>query len=93
MFNPSFLPPNNTPQDSLEPVLSKKAVELHWGEHYQAHVKALNERLREEPELAKLPLEELVKKAYRHGNPLMLFNDAAEVGGRKVLRGVLGFGI
>ena len=44
-------------------------------------MKALNERLRDEPELAKLQLEELVKKAYRHGNPLMLFNDAAEVGG------------
>ena len=81
MFNPSFRSPNNSLQDSLEPVLSKKAVELHWGGHYQAHVAALNERLREEPELAKLPLEELVKKAYRHGNPLMLFNDAAEVGG------------
>ncbi|VAH98229.1 unnamed protein product [Triticum turgidum subsp. durum] len=69
-------PPYKT--DALEPYMSRRAVELHWGRHQQGHVDGLNKQLAISP-LYGHTLEDLIKEAYNNGNPLPEYNDAAEV--------------
>ncbi|XP_037458356.1 superoxide dismutase [Fe] 2, chloroplastic-like [Triticum dicoccoides] len=69
-------PPYKT--DALEPYMSRRAVELHWGKHQQDYVDGLNKQLAISP-LYGHTLEDLIKEAYNNGNPLPEYNDAAEV--------------
>ncbi|XP_020162663.1 superoxide dismutase [Fe] 2, chloroplastic [Aegilops tauschii subsp. strangulata] len=69
-------PPYKT--DALEPYMSRRAVELHWGKHQQEYVDGLNRQLAISP-LYGHTLEDLIKEAYNNGNPLPEYNDAAEV--------------
>lgn len=65
--------------DALEPHLSKRALELHWGEHHRVYVDALNKQLGKNDRLYGCTLEELVKVTYNNGNPMPEFNNAAEL--------------
>ncbi|CAA6659978.1 unnamed protein product [Spirodela intermedia] len=64
--------------DALEPYMSQKTLEIHWGKHHRAYVDNLNKQLANSP-LYGLTLDELVKVAYNNGNPLPEFNNAAQV--------------
>ena len=53
--------------DALEPAIDKQTMEIHYGRHHKAYVDNLNAALADKPELAKLPLFELIKDAGKHG--------------------------
>ncbi|XP_020599317.1 superoxide dismutase [Fe] 2, chloroplastic-like [Phalaenopsis equestris] len=63
--------------DALEPFMSKRTLELHWGVYHRDCVERLNEQLKNSS-LYGSTLEELVKTTYNNGNPLPEFNNAAE---------------
>ncbi|GAB2238985.1 hypothetical protein Droror1_Dr00024898 [Drosera rotundifolia] len=65
--------------DALEPYMSKRTLEFHWGEHHRGYVEALNKHLGKNDVLYGYTLEELIKVTYNNGNPLREFNDAAQV--------------
>jgi superoxide dismutase len=65
-------------QDALEPYMSKRVVELHWGKHQQDYVDGLNKQLDTSPFYGHT-LEDMVKEAYNNGNPLPEYNNAAQV--------------
>jgi Fe-Mn family superoxide dismutase len=47
--------------DALEPHIDARTMEIHHGKHHQAYVDNLNKALANEPELAKLPVEDLLR--------------------------------
>ncbi|KAG8093963.1 hypothetical protein GUJ93_ZPchr0012g18916 [Zizania palustris] len=64
--------------DALEPYMSKRTVELHWGKHHQNYVDGLNKQLATSMFYG-YTLEELIKEGYNNGNPLPEYNNAAQV--------------
>ncbi|XP_072988628.1 superoxide dismutase [Fe] 2, chloroplastic-like [Typha latifolia] len=64
--------------DALEPYMSKRTLELHWGKHHQNYVDSLNKQLVNSP-LYGCTMEELIKVTYNNGNPLPEFNNAAQI--------------
>ncbi|XP_043696105.1 superoxide dismutase [Fe] 3, chloroplastic [Telopea speciosissima] len=65
--------------DALEPYLSRKMLEMHWGAHHRDYVEGLNEQLKNNDPLYGYTLDELVKVTYNNGNPLPEFNNAIQV--------------
>lgn len=65
--------------DALEPYMSQKMLEVHWGEHHRGYVEALNKQLEKNDILYGCTMEELIKVTYNNGNPLPEFSDAAQV--------------
>ena len=59
--------------DALEPVISKRTVELHWGKHVQTYVNNLNNLIKG-TEFENATLEEIIKKS--DGG---IFNNGAQV--------------
>src|SRR6187431_1326202 len=47
--------------DALEPHIDARTMEIHHGKHHQAYVDNLNKALANEPELAKLSVEDLLR--------------------------------
>lgn len=47
---------------ALEPHIDAATMEIHHGKHHAAYVNNLNKALKDQPDLAKLPLEELLTK-------------------------------
>lgn len=76
---PSFHVLFHKMQDALEPYMSKKSLESHWGEHHRGYLEALNRHLSRSDVLYGYTMDELVKVTYNYGNPLPEFNDAAQV--------------
>ncbi|XVE66383.1 hypothetical protein DITRI_Ditri08aG0076200 [Diplodiscus trichospermus] len=70
-------PPYNL--DALEPYMSKRALEEHWGVRHRGFVEDLNKQLGKSDILYGYTMDELVKATYNNGNPLPEFNNAAEV--------------
>ncbi|XP_020270032.1 superoxide dismutase [Fe] 2, chloroplastic-like isoform X2 [Asparagus officinalis] len=64
--------------NALEPHMSQRTLELHWGKHHQNYVESLNKQLVNNP-LYGHTMEELIKVTYNNGNPLPEFNNAAQV--------------
>lgn len=46
--------------DALEPAIDKATMEIHYGRHHAAYVKALNEAVQKLPELRTMPLDEIL---------------------------------
>lgn len=67
------LPPLPYAMDALEPFISKKTLEFHYGKHHQGYVNNLN-KLIVGTEFENLGLEEIIKKS--SGG---IFNNAAQV--------------
>lgn len=67
------LPPLPYEMDALEPCISRKTIEFHYGKHHQAYVNNLN-KLIPGTEFEKATLEEIIKKA--DGG---IFNNGAQV--------------
>ena len=59
--------------DALEPVISKRTMEFHYGKHHQAYVNKLN-TLQKGTEFENMSLEDIIKKA-KGG----IYNQAAQV--------------
>jgi Fe-Mn family superoxide dismutase len=56
------LPPLPYAFDALEPYIDAKTMEIHHDKHHAAYVTNLNKALEAQPDLAKLPIEELLAK-------------------------------
>lgn len=65
--------------DALEPYMSQRTLEMHWGEHHRLYVEGLNKQLEKNDILYGHTMDELVKVTYNNGNPLPEFNNAAQV--------------
>ena len=59
--------------------MSKRTIDVHWGEHHRNFVEELNKQLEKDDILYGYTMDELVKATYNNGNPLPEFNNAAEV--------------
>lgn len=57
---PHTLPPLPYPAAALEPHIDAQTMEIHHGRHHQTYVNNLNAALKNAPELANKPLEELL---------------------------------
>jgi Fe-Mn family superoxide dismutase len=57
---PYSLPPLPYPAAALEPHIDTQTMEIHHGRHHQAYVNNLNAALKNAPDLAKKPLEDLL---------------------------------
>jgi len=55
------VPPLPYAYDALEPYIDAQTMHLHHDKHHAAYVKNLNAALADHPELAKLPVDDLVK--------------------------------
>ncbi|XP_038690445.1 superoxide dismutase [Fe] 3, chloroplastic isoform X2 [Tripterygium wilfordii] len=65
--------------DALEPYMSQRTLEMHWGEHHRGYLEGLNKHLENNNILYGHTLDELVKVTYNNGNPMPEFNNAAQV--------------
>ncbi|XP_068320948.1 superoxide dismutase [Fe] 3, chloroplastic-like [Pyrus communis] len=66
-------------QDALEPYMSQRTLEVHWGGHHRNYVEGLNKQLEKSDVLYGYTFDELVKATYNNGNPLPEFYNAAQV--------------
>lgn len=64
--------------DALEPHMSKKTLEFHWGKHHRSYVENLNKQV-DGTDAERCNLSELVLQGYNNGNPLPYFNNAGQV--------------
>ena len=58
---PYTVPPLPYAYDALEPYIDAQTMHFHHDKHHAAYVKNLNAALADHPDLAKLPVDELVK--------------------------------
>ncbi|KAK4709750.1 hypothetical protein R3W88_004263 [Solanum pinnatisectum] len=65
--------------DALEPYMSKRMVEIHWGEHHRGYVESLNKQIEKNDIFYGCTMDELIRLTYNNGNPLPEFSDAAQV--------------
>lgn len=72
------LPPLPYAEDALEPHISAKTLSFHYGKHHKAYVTKLNE-LTENTDLAKLSLEDVIRKTAGDASKATIFNNAAQV--------------
>ncbi|KAK9820021.1 hypothetical protein WJX72_005216 [[Myrmecia] bisecta] len=63
--------------DALEPKMSKKTLEFHWGKHHRTYVTNLNNQIKG-TDLEKKSLEEVIKATWNNGKPTPEFNNAAQ---------------
>ena len=55
------LPPLPYPQDALEPHIDATTMQIHHGKHHATYVANLNNALKDHPELAAKPVEDLIR--------------------------------
>ena len=59
--------------------MSKRTLEVHWGEHHRGYVETLNKYLGKNDILYGYTLDELIRVTYNNDNPFPEFNVAAQV--------------
>lgn len=64
--------------DALEPAISARTLEFHYGKHHQAYVNNTNNLIKG-TSLENAELENIVREAAKHPDMLGLFNNAAQV--------------
>ena len=64
-------------ENALEPLISQKTLEFHYGKHYRAYVDKTTELVRGTP-LAALSLEEIMKQTAGAPDKAAIFNNAAQ---------------
>jgi Fe-Mn family superoxide dismutase len=73
------LPPLPYPENALEPVISAKTIGFHYGKHHRTYVDKLNKLADEDPLLAAMSLEEIIKDTAGKPEKSEVFNNAAQV--------------
>lgn len=71
------LPPLPYKEDALEPYISERTLFFHYGKHHKAYVETTNKLAREKG-LARLSLEDLIKRSANNPELKSLFNAAAQ---------------
>jgi Fe-Mn family superoxide dismutase len=74
---PFTLPALPWGKGALEPVISKRTVELHHGKHHRTYVEKLNE-LVAGTDLERLTLHEIVKRTHGDAGRVEVFNNAGQ---------------
>jgi Fe-Mn family superoxide dismutase len=72
------LPPLPYAQDALEPVMSAKTLEFHYGKHHKTYVDTLN-KLTDGTPLATKSLIEVIRETAKDDSKATIFNNAAQV--------------
>jgi len=75
---PFALPKLPYPENALEPVISARTLQFHYGKHHKAYVDKLNGLVADTP-LADQPLEEIMKATAKEAAKAGVFNNAAQV--------------
>jgi len=65
-------------QNALEPIISEKTIQFHYGKHHNAYVENTN-KLIAGTEFENMDLVEIIKKAAKDDSKKGLFNNAAQV--------------
>jgi superoxide dismutase, Fe-Mn family len=78
IHQPHHLPELPYDDDALEPVISARTLALHHGKHHKAYVDRVNQLVKDDKELARLPLDELLLKTANASPHTELFNNAAQ---------------
>jgi superoxide dismutase, Fe-Mn family len=74
--DPVALPPLPWRPGALDPTISARTIEHHYGQHHRTYVEKTLELTRG-TEMESLPLEDVVRRAHEQGNK-QLFNNAAQ---------------
>jgi Fe-Mn family superoxide dismutase len=72
------LPPLPYAMDALEPYMSAKTLEFHYGKHHQTYVTNLNNLTKDSP-LADASLEKIILETAKDASKAGIFNNAAQV--------------
>ena len=72
------LPPLPYPKDALEPHMSTRTLEFHYGKHHQTYVTTLNSLVKGTP-MADMALEALIRASAKDEATSAVFNNAAQV--------------
>ncbi len=64
-------------EDALEPVISRRTLELHYGKHHRKYVDTLNELVRG-TEFENVPLDVVVRRTAREKSHQAIFNNAGQ---------------
>jgi len=72
------LAPLPYPKSALEPAISARTMDFHYGKHHAGYVDKLNKLVEGTP-YANLPLEQVIQKAARDPKAKSIFNNAAQV--------------
>lgn len=75
---PFMLPPLPYSENALDPVISAKTMQFHYGKHHQGYVAKLNE-LVQGTEFADKPLEEVIRATFGRSDQAAIFNNAAQI--------------
>nr|ABA71697.1 iron-superoxide dismutase [Auxenochlorella pyrenoidosa] len=75
---PFQLPPLPYAINALEPHMSQKSLEFHYGKHHQTYLDNMNKRIAGS-NLESKTLEEVIKESWNNGSPTAVFNNAAQV--------------
>lgn len=73
-----LLPALPYPMEALEPHISARTLEFHYGKHHQAYVNNLNKLLEDSP-LSGKSLEDIIHASAQKGDLTAVFNNAAQV--------------
>lgn len=74
---PFDLPPLPYAKEALEPHISARTIEYHYGKHHQAYVTNLNALVKDTP-LNALSLEEVIRQTAKDESKAAVFNNAAQ---------------
>jgi superoxide dismutase, Fe-Mn family len=74
----SSLPPLPYKNDALEPYISSRTLEFHYGKHHQGYA-ANTRKLIAGTKLEKLPLKDIVQKSYGIKDLVPTYNNAAQL--------------
>ena len=75
---PFSLPPLPWEENALEPAISARTVQVHYGKHHKGYVDKLNELVEDTP-FADVSLEQVILKAAGREEHQKIFNNAAQV--------------
>ena len=70
-------PPLAYAQDALEPVISRRTLEFHYGKHHRGYLDTLNKLVPGTP-FANEPLEDIVRRTARAPEHAAIFNNAGQ---------------
>lgn len=64
--------------NALEPYMSEKTLEFHYGKHYRAYLDKLNNLINGSP-YEKMSLPEIIIESYKHVEDRAIYNNAGQV--------------
>ncbi len=71
------IPPLPYPENALEPIISSKTLNFHYGKHHKGYVDNLN-KLTSGTEFADMTLELIIQKTSKQPDKTAIFNNAAQ---------------